>query len=378
MRGIAMLLNDEGVPTPSQVSASNGHLGRHRVGERWAVGTVQRILIDRTYLGEWSAYKWQRTRSTNGKVGHAKTDEAVRVALSVPALVDPETFSIVQSNMSSHKPSGRPPIDAEASWLRGHVYCGVCGSRMSPRRNLRTGLVVYHCNRATGSSNNGIDCPGGSFSIHGHKLDEPVYEALGYLLARKESVRDLMLKRLGTDKRDALASMAEGYAAQIAEKRELLETARRRALQTSDDELAQSFIHAAEELNGQIHTLEKDYAEASEELDDFHADNAWVDATLRRIYERSSVLDVEEVKAFPYDDRRVLLAATGLRAEVYPKNWPGLEPRTVRHVTRTEEWVEELPPNRVRVVFSWEKQQALDAQMSHPSPGWRRRSARHR
>jgi hypothetical protein len=138
---------------------------------------------------------------------------------------------------------------------------------------------------------------------------------------RREQVAQVTLKRLGTDKMQALVSMKESFGAQLQEKRELLETTRKRAGQTRDDELAQQFIQYAEKINAHIHILEKEYDDAREMLEDFHAGNAWIQSTLKRIYEHDPVRDMpkpEDVKAFPYEERRLLLAATGLRVEIFP------------------------------------------------------------
>ncbi len=135
---------------------------------------------------------------------------------------------------------------------------------------------------------------------------------------RRERLTELMLKQLGVDKIQALVSMAEGFEAQLKEKREELE-------------VAQQFIQDAEDLNEQIHRLEQEYADARENLDKFNAENEWATARLKGIYERNPIREIvtaETVRGFPYEDRRLLLAATGLRVEVYPNHWPKRERET--------------------------------------------------
>jgi len=56
-------------------------------------------------------------------------------------------------------------------------------------------------------------------TISARQLDQPVYEALAYILMRRDHLQELMLQRLGTDKQAALVGMAESYQAQLAEKR---------------------------------------------------------------------------------------------------------------------------------------------------------------
>jgi hypothetical protein len=272
----------------------------------------------------------KRIPTPNGKISHVlrPADSEELVQLTVPSLVDVDTFNTVQHLLSHSDQNGRRPIDREAAWLRGHVHCGICGSKMAIIRAPKDGTYLYWCTRRKSGSQDGVDCPGGSFSIRSHFLDQPVYEALANALIRRKEVGELMLERRGSSKQQAVQATAESYAVQVAEKLELLESAKERVLMTKDKELAESFMRTAEKLNQEVHALELAYATAREELDDWHAENAWVDATLKAIYEGSrmgSVPAPEDVKAFPYEERRLLLGVTGLRAEVFPKGWPDHE-----------------------------------------------------
>jgi len=183
------------------------------------------------------------------------------------------------------------------------------------------GKYVYSCGmRQRGG------CEGGNFSIRAHLLDPFAYEAMTAWMAayRHGALRQKMIEQLGLDKVAALVSMAEGYEAQLAEKRTELETTRRRARQTSDDTLAAQFIRDAEELNASITALEAEHKEAHEALDSFHAGNAWVDSTLERI--KAGMHDIEspteaDIRALPYEERRLLLASLGLYLKVYPTGW---------------------------------------------------------
>jgi hypothetical protein len=50
------------------------------------------------------------------------------------------------------------------------------------------------------------------------------------------------------------------------------------------------------------------------------------EAILKRIYDQSPIRGAptpEDIRAFSLEERRLLLAASGLRAEVHPKNWTG-------------------------------------------------------
>jgi DNA invertase Pin-like site-specific DNA recombinase len=321
LRGIARLLNAEKVLTPSQWNERKGHIGRRRVGTEWEAEMVARVIRERSYTGDGAAYRYQQVRTKGGKKTAVLRPEGGAIPLKVPALVSLEVFNAANSAVGTKDTNGRPPIDKEASWLRLHVYCGVCGSRMVVKRLQGTEKYKYECNKRD-------TCAGGNFSIAARLLDPYAYGALVQIVGMPEPwpLREKMIERLGLDKAQALVSMAEGYQAQLAEKRAELDTARRRARQTADDTLAQQFINDAEELNAAILSLEAEYNDAREQLDNFSAGNAWVDATLARI--KAGIKDLEnpteaDIRALPYEERRLLLAATGLNIDVFPQGWRG-------------------------------------------------------
>jgi DNA invertase Pin-like site-specific DNA recombinase len=322
LRSIANILTADHEPTPSQIAESRGQSGRHTVGERWRAGAVRRILTDRAYIGELDANKYKRVRSKTGKTGHVLTPEGQRVRLSVPAIVDRDTFNLVQSMVSKSDKTGRPPIDGEASWLRGHVYCGVCGSRLMIRRNPGQ-TYVYECRQRTGTSTNGVDCPGGAFKVRSHLLDPYAYRELTRTLEHIELLRDLMIQRLGTDKVHALAAMAESFSIQMAEKQAEYDRTRRLATQTPDGKLQDDLLQDAAVLGQELSRLQAEYDQTRKDLDNFNAGNAWVNTVMAQI--RASVPTDNpteaDIRAFPLDIRRLLLDASGLYLEVWPTGW---------------------------------------------------------
>jgi site-specific DNA recombinase len=327
LRQIARLLNAEGVPTKSKHNQARGHIGRRPVGDGWRAGQVRRVVSERAYIGEGEAYRWQQVKRENGKVGTIArpADYTGRVKIAVPTLIDQATFDAANAAARTRHREGRPPIDAEASWLRGHVWCGCCGDKMAIKRTS-DGKYNYRCRNRKGLATTDRYCPGGDFAIRSHALNQPVYEALAHILMYRERLQEVMLSRLGSGKQAALVSMAESFQAQLTEKREELDGAMRMAQKTKDEELANRFLHQAEELNTAIHQLEQGYAQTREQLDNWQTGNAWIESTLKRIYDLSPIREAptpEDIRAFSLEERRLLLAASGLRADVYPKNWTG-------------------------------------------------------
>jgi hypothetical protein len=178
--------------------------------------------------------------------------------------------------------------------------------------------------------------------------------------------------------------MAEGFQVQLQEKREMLETARRRALQTKDDELAAQFIRDAEELNGSIHRLEVEYAETREKLDTQNAGNTWIDAAVerrRRAMPGDVPPTVQNIKDLSYDDRRRMLEDTGLCLWVYPTNWHEDGKRVEAFIGMpwdrgadpeiTERFKEWIGPDQAALVSSLPGVRMVvpDKKSSQPTPG---------
>jgi DNA invertase Pin-like site-specific DNA recombinase len=322
------------------------------LGYAWA----DDIEGERTYTGEGTAYRYQRVRSKNGK--HSLTvrpaDDGKRLAFKVATLVDVATFNAANAAVGAKDTNGRPPVDREATWLRLHVYCGACGARMVVKRctdEWSAGQYKYECRNRKGSAV-GKPCEGGDFNIRAHLLDPHAYAALTKIVALPDPypLRERMLQRLGLDKVRALASMSECYQAQLTAKRTELDTARRRARQTTDDALAAQFMTDAEELNKSISAIEAEYNEARQALENFSSGIARVDATLERI--KAGIKDIDnpteaDIRALPYEERRLLLASKGLYIRVWPQGW-----RKDHNITLSDR-AERGNGQRVQVDYRW-------------------------
>lgn len=110
-RAIAVLLNEEGVPSPK--------------GTSWSHIAPGRIIRNTAYKGE---YRWRRN--------------SLDMVIRVPAIVSPGEWEAAQKRRRGPPPSlGRS--------LSGHIRCGVCGYAMGVRKiRLVNGHTFYYrCNR---------------------------------------------------------------------------------------------------------------------------------------------------------------------------------------------------------------------------------------
>jgi DNA invertase Pin-like site-specific DNA recombinase len=128
---MAEMLTAEGMPTPF------AYAGRAQASAVWWPTTVRKIIRDRVYLGEVKARRFVSTgvRQPNGRTRMKLRPPEEHLPLSdgrTEPLVSPELFvraNAVMERLSTH--GGRPATN-KTHLLTGIIYCGACGSRMTP------------------------------------------------------------------------------------------------------------------------------------------------------------------------------------------------------------------------------------------------------
>jgi DNA invertase Pin-like site-specific DNA recombinase len=227
IRWIARQLNAEGVPTPSQAAAAQGHIGRRIVGDKWSHYTVWRLLQDPAYCGRMGAFvqvishEYQKNQATGIMkkkrlvTTRDETDPA-RIALECPAIVSVEQWNRVHLVLADNnkRREGRPPIDPEAAIMRGHVWCK-CGRKMVLSRNH--GQYRYRCNAYPGTvADTSQGCTYGSQEIKADLVNEfGSYAAL--LLAKKADMLQQFLESREQDSQP-LRDMVERLKALVSRK----------------------------------------------------------------------------------------------------------------------------------------------------------------
>ncbi len=134
-RKIAERLTSEGVRTPSG-------------GPRWLCDTVQPILANETYTGTWR-YGQRRVRTVEGGRMVTPTDRAEQILVSVPIIIDRQTWEMVQKlKMARRGGNGGKP----RRWfymLSRLVRCTECGMILSGTARDGGKLRYYRCGGVT-------------------------------------------------------------------------------------------------------------------------------------------------------------------------------------------------------------------------------------
>jgi len=174
---IAQQLNEQQIPAP-------------RGGPRWNGSTIGNILRSHTYVGTAYSGKTRpipskRRKSALQPVGRGESVQANPleewIAISVPAIIDQETFDLAQERLSQNKWRARRNNNRHQYLLRSLISCGQC-------RLSSTGLArgAYHYYICSGRSNTLRAAKGERCTaryIPAGKLDALVWQDLCNILA---------------------------------------------------------------------------------------------------------------------------------------------------------------------------------------------------
>jgi site-specific DNA recombinase len=127
-----LALHDDSAKGQMGVKNIVSYLIRNRIftrdGARWGIGQVRRILTRRTYMGEHELNK--RSKSKESK------PVSEIVVVSVPPIIDRESFDAVQALLKARHPTVTPSgVISGPTMLTGLIHCAKCGGA----RTIRTG-----------------------------------------------------------------------------------------------------------------------------------------------------------------------------------------------------------------------------------------------
>jgi site-specific DNA recombinase len=137
---------------------------RTTAGREFGPNTINELLGNRKYVGVYEYRVWRaenkRKRATGHMFDHA--EEIIEVPGGVPAIIAQETWDAVQERLAVRKGrrSGGKMHAKTIYLLTGHIYCGLCGSRMTgdARSNAKKRYTYYTCLRSKGNKD-GERCP---------------------------------------------------------------------------------------------------------------------------------------------------------------------------------------------------------------------------
>lgn len=175
-RGIAQMLTDQGIPSPHG-------------GKAWWDSTIRHMLIDPTYIGKGTSFKWDTRTDIPGKYSMKLRPIEEQLPLpegTVPAIVEESVFQLVQEklkiNANDSPRNNKHP--GEAILRCGFIKCGYClrtmtaGRGSQKRRKHPEMLQDYRCNYRYRGSKRCQEAP----QISIQRIDAEVWEYVGEII----------------------------------------------------------------------------------------------------------------------------------------------------------------------------------------------------
>jgi site-specific DNA recombinase len=155
---------------------------RTSTGQHWGKTTVHKVLTNEAYCG---------TLVWGGRPGHPairSSDLPVRLENAWPAIIDRETFNLVQQKMASKRPEViHPRVVPSFYLLSGLLYCS-CGRAMIGRSAKSHRYYYYVCNRSLKQGRDACDAR----ILPKNELERLVIEQIKDTILRDEVLEELV------------------------------------------------------------------------------------------------------------------------------------------------------------------------------------------
>ena len=119
---IAYILNNEHIPTPSQVM---GH--GTKIATVWRTGTIREMLKNEMYIGNMVQGKQKQINYKIKKPFHTKKEDWIIVPNTHEPIIDREKFYVVQEMIQTKTKTRTKSVNI---LLRGLIVCKECGRKM--------------------------------------------------------------------------------------------------------------------------------------------------------------------------------------------------------------------------------------------------------
>lgn len=271
---IATWLNENHIPTHSQLLARRGQLGERRLTDKWAEPRLRELLMNPSYCGRHAAFrnatKHMRIQGEDGTmrttVRYRPREDGV-VPISIPAIVDEAQWQRVQERLKERQRG--PSSEVGVLLSGGFAVCGMCDARMNTAKHPKGGYRCYVCMLRSGNPNHKAPvCPGRAFSVRASEVDADVWAKVKAII--RDEPRFLRLIQSKEDKQAGLEAEAVRQQERVA--REVADTKARQALiydrmlTEADDTIRAMHRLELQRINETLAKLEERAEEAEADL----------------------------------------------------------------------------------------------------------------
>ena len=188
-RAIGIYLNEHGIPSPSMYKQSKGlPVGNKGSGHTmWTGRMIHAILTNPTYSGDLAQGRYRVKSYKVHEIEAVPEDEWVRVSNTHEAIIDRETFDMVQSLLK--RDTRTSPQGREVHVFSGFLKCADCGRALT-RSSNKNGNVYYACSTYKNMSKNACTM----HSIKHNRLEAAVLFAIQQQVHLAVSYSDLVAR----------------------------------------------------------------------------------------------------------------------------------------------------------------------------------------
>lgn len=146
---IAKILNEEGVPCPSEYKKQKGlnYTNCHKLEttKYWTYSTIHKMLSNEMYIGNMVQNK--HYRSMHGKAQQLPKSEWIKVENTHEAIIDRDTWDNVQKQLKATTKNINFETKADINIFAGKIKCGDCGRSMckSTWKNKERKKTYFTC-----------------------------------------------------------------------------------------------------------------------------------------------------------------------------------------------------------------------------------------
>lgn len=271
---IAKVLNEEGIPCPSEYKRLNGE--RYHNGQRiqnttyWTYATVHRILQNQIYVGNMEQGRAPR-QMIHGKAKQLDRKDWIVVPNTHEAIISAEQWERVQNLLQRDTRS--LDFTSNVSPLAGFLRCGDCGRAMS-KTNSAGG--TYFC---CGSYKRYGPTVCSKHSISYRELERIILDDLNKIIATVENLKALVEETRQQPKKRELQAEKD----RLNGKLELLYRKKKTAYEDYQDNLIrrEDYLRYKEDYERQETQLEQQLAQLETADEEDILDRPWVESLLK-------------------------------------------------------------------------------------------------
>lgn len=295
LRGIATLLNREGIPAPQ-----GGELG-------WSGATILQIIKNPIYTGTYfyNRKKGFRHRNKDGRWvwGDERRPESewIRIEDAVPAIVSQKDFDAVKDALARNSQvAQRHNQHPQDYLLRGYVYCAECGYPMYADGGMAKGQHVntYRCRRPTCEARP---------TIFQTKLDREVWAVISRLLGDPDHFREQVIRKLHAPQLTGDYSSITSMLDKIAKKQARLV---KRLGDVDDEEIVGLIKHELAGLSASRVKLQSDLEAVEKQIE--------INRSIVGVANQISIDPERTLAGLDFEDKQKAFKALRVRVRVYP------------------------------------------------------------